>query len=143
MQKCRGRAAKGGEGACAEPGRLAATEGSRVDGCRQLRRGSTPHLRIVSPLLLAELERALAYPKLRARIAERDAEAALRWLSRGATIADDPTGEPPLRSEDPGDDYLITLAARERAALVSGDRHLLSLAGQIPVLSPREFVALV
>jgi len=98
---------------------------------------------IGSSLLLAELGRALAYPKLRARISERDADAALRWLSHGATIADDPTGEPPLHSEDPGDDHLIALAARERAALISGDRHLLSLAGRIPVYSPREFVALV
>lgn len=98
---------------------------------------------VVSPLLLEELERALAYPKLRARISGGDAEAALRWLSQSATVADDPPGEPPLRSEDPGDDYLIALAAAERAALVSGDKHLLALAGQIPVYSRREFVALV
>jgi len=98
---------------------------------------------VVSPLLLGELERALAYPKLRARITRRDAEAALRWLSQGAAVADDPAGESPFRSEDPGDDHLIALAAEERAALVSGDKHLLVLAGRIPVYSPREFVDLV
>ncbi|MBA2420337.1 MAG: hypothetical protein H0V57_04320 [Thermoleophilaceae bacterium] len=50
---------------------------------------------------------------------------------------------PPVRSEDQGDDYLIALAAEQRAALVSGDKHLLALAGRIPVYSPREFIDLV
>ncbi|MGI8438670.1 MAG: putative toxin-antitoxin system toxin component, PIN family [Thermoleophilaceae bacterium] len=98
---------------------------------------------VVSPPLLGELERALAYPKLRARIPRRDAEAALRWLSQSATVVDHPPEEPPFRSEDPGDDHLIALAAAERAALVSGDKHLLALADRIPVYSPREFVDLL
>lgn len=98
---------------------------------------------IVSPLLLGELKRALAYPKLRSRISRRDAEAVLQWLSQSATAVDDPREAPPVRSEDPGDDYLIALAAEQHAALVSGDKHLLALAGRIPVYSPREFVDLV
>jgi putative PIN family toxin of toxin-antitoxin system len=95
---------------------------------------------IVSPLLLAELERALAYPKLRKRIPSTDADDAVRWLRGGATVVDDPTEQPPVHSEDPGDDYLIAHAARERAAIVSGDRHLLALATRIPVYSPRDFL---
>ncbi len=67
---------------------------------------------IVSPTLLSELDRALSYPK-----------------------------EPPVRSADPADDYLIALAAANDAILVSGDNHLLRLADRIPVLSPRDFVA--
>lgn len=98
---------------------------------------------IVSPLLLEELERALAYPKLRRHVAEADATAVLGWLSRSATTADDPTGQPAVTSSDPGDDYLIALAGAERAALVSGDKHLLALAGRIPVYSPREFLELL
>ncbi len=98
---------------------------------------------LVSRLLLGELERALDYPKLRARVSRPDAQAALRWLSQGATIGADPDEGPPLRSADPGDDYLIALAAAERAVLVSGDRHLLALAHRIPVYSPREFIDLV
>lgn len=43
--------------------------------------------------------------------------------------ADDPDGEPPLRSADPGDDYLLALAAAQRAVLMSGDVDLLSLRG--------------
>jgi uncharacterized protein len=95
---------------------------------------------ILSPLLLAELERALTYPKLRKRIPPSDADAAVRWLRAGATVVDDPTEQPPVHSEDPGDDYLIALAAHQRAALVSGDRHLLALATRIPVYSPRDFL---
>ncbi len=98
---------------------------------------------IVSPLVLEELQRALAYPKLRRHIPAEDAEVALRWLAEGATLVDDPPQEPPVRSEDPGDDYLIALAAQERAALVSGDKHLLNLSGRIPVYSPRELLDLI
>lgn len=98
---------------------------------------------IVSPLLLAALRRAVAYPKLRRHISADDAEAAVRLLTAGATRADDPTGDAPVRSTDSGDDYLIALAAEHHAALVSGDRHLLALKGTIPVYSPRDFVELV
>jgi len=98
---------------------------------------------LISRHLLRELERALGYPKLRARVSQPDAQAALEWLSQGATIVGDPDEEPPVRSEDPGDDYLIALAAVERAVLVSGDKHLLALADRIPVYSPREFMDLV
>ena len=98
---------------------------------------------VVSRLLLAELERALAYPKLRKRIPPEDATAAIRFLQAGATVVDDPTRPPPTHSEDPGDDYLIALAAEQRAALVSGDRHLLALAPRIPVYAPRDFLDLL
>jgi putative PIN family toxin of toxin-antitoxin system len=98
---------------------------------------------IVSPKLLEELRRALAYPKLRRRITAEDAEAAGRWLSAGATHAEDPTDPAPVRSSDPDDDYLIALAAAHRAAVVSGDRHLLVLSGKIPVYSAREFIDLL
>jgi uncharacterized protein len=95
---------------------------------------------LVSQLLIAELERALAYPKIRKRVSDADARAFVRWLERAATTAPDPDNPPPVRSPDPGDDYLIALAASERAVLVSGDRHLLGLAGEGPMLSPRELL---
>jgi hypothetical protein len=38
------------------------------------------------------------------------------------------------------DDYLIALASTQRVALVSGDKHLLSLARDIPVLSARKLL---
>ena len=98
---------------------------------------------IVSPLLLEELERALAYPKLRARIDGPTAERVVAWIRAAAIVAPDPAGQPPVRSPDPGDDYLIALAEAERAALVSGDGHLLGPADALPVYSPGAFLELV
>ncbi len=98
---------------------------------------------IVSPLLLAELGRALDYPKLRRRIPAEEAEAVLDWLGRVATVAPDPEGPPPIRSRDPGDDYLPALAAAEHALLVSGDEHLLSVMGESPVHAPASFLSLL
>ena len=94
---------------------------------------------IVSGGLRAELERALAYPKLRRRVTEDEGRDVLQWLSQSGTIAIDPDMPPPVRSADPGDDYLIALAASERAILVSGGKDLLGLAGEIPVISPARF----
>ena len=95
---------------------------------------------IASPALLEELQRALAYPKLRRRISEQDAESVVRWLNESATLANDPTEAPPIRSRDPGDDYLIALAASRQAILVSGDKHLLDLADRIPALDSAAFL---
>jgi putative PIN family toxin of toxin-antitoxin system len=97
---------------------------------------------VVSPRLLAELDRALAYPKLRARVPAQDATELLELLERHAEVVPDPLGYPQtVRSSDPGDDYLIALAAAEGAMLVSGDSHLLAIADDVPVLSPAAFLA--
>lgn len=98
---------------------------------------------VASPALLEELERALAYPKLRRLIPESDAAEAAAWLRECAEIVADPPGQPPVRSPDPGDDYLVALAAGERIPLVSGDRHLLGLAGKLPILTPAQFLELL
>lgn len=94
---------------------------------------------IVSPLLLGELACALAYPKLRKRIPPEEAARAVEWLRRSATIVDDPGVAPPIRSPDPGDDYLLALAITTRAALVTGDGHLLTLDTQLPIHTPAAF----
>ncbi len=98
---------------------------------------------IVSHALLAELGRALAYPKLRTRIPPAEARRFLIWLAGSARNAKDPSDPPPVRSADPGDDYLIALGQNEAAALVSGDHHLLKLAGDVPVFSPAQFFHLL
>jgi hypothetical protein len=95
---------------------------------------------VVSAALLEELERALAYPKLCRRIPEEDARAVLHWLAESATSASDPKDSPTVTSADPGDDYLIALAESRRAILVSGDKHLLDLADEIPVFPPALFL---
>jgi len=96
---------------------------------------------IVSPLVLQELARALGYPKLRRLIEADETHRFVDLLARAATMAADPEDAETVRSRDPGDDYLIALAASERAVLVSGDRHLLELEGQIPVFTPAAFLA--
>jgi putative PIN family toxin of toxin-antitoxin system len=98
---------------------------------------------ITSELLLGELERALGYPKLRKRIDEQEAAELVELLRREAELFDDPDAAPAVSSPDPGDNYLIALAAAARAVIVSGDGHLLGLADRLPVYSPADFLALL
>jgi uncharacterized protein len=94
---------------------------------------------VASEALIAELERALAYPKLSTRISPDEAADFVAVLRRGAVLAADPA-EPERRSADPGDDYLVALAAQERAVLVSGDQHLLALGDELPIETARAFL---
>ena len=94
---------------------------------------------VVSDALLAELTRALAYPKVQARIPAAAAHAFVALLRQSAVVAADPA-EPARRSTDPDDDYLLALAQSERAMLVSGDKHLLALADELPVRTARAFL---
>ena len=96
---------------------------------------------VVSPALLAELRRALGYPKLERLVPPADADAFVAWIGRSALLAADPDGEPPVHAVDSADDYLITLAAAERAVLVSGAAHLTILADRFPVRTPAAFPA--
>lgn len=95
---------------------------------------------VLSRKLVNEVERVLAYPKLARRIPPDDARAFLELLTGQTHVFRDPPGEPPRRTEDPGDDYLVALAAAAGAVLVSGDRHLLELAGRWPVHTPAQFL---
>lgn len=96
---------------------------------------------IVSVLLLAELERALAYPKLRRLIAAAEADEFVAWITRSATVVRDPGTAPPVHAVDPGDDYLLAMAGAENAMLVTGDRHFLALAGELPIHAPASFLS--
>jgi putative PIN family toxin of toxin-antitoxin system len=97
---------------------------------------------IVTPKLLAELDRAFAYPKLRSRVGTDEAQSLLDWLGRLASLVKD-VDEAPVRSMDPADDYLLTLAAASDALLVSGDKHLLDLTDDFPILRPAHFLTVV
>jgi putative PIN family toxin of toxin-antitoxin system len=94
---------------------------------------------VVSDALLAEFERALAYPKLRKHVTPDEAAEFMVLLRNAATLAPDPPN-PARRSTDPGDDYLLALAEAERALLVTGDQHLLALASQLPIQTARAFL---
>ncbi len=94
---------------------------------------------VVSDALLAELERALAYPKLRRRVSAAEAGEFLDLLRGAAILAPDVLDVPP-RSADPGDDYLLALAESQRAVVVTGDQHLLALSGRFPISTARTFL---
>lgn len=96
---------------------------------------------IVSPLLLGELGRALAYPRLRRRIAPADAEELLRWLIADAVVASDPSTLPSLPLPDPADAFVVALAMAESAVLVTGDRALLVLGEDLPIRAPAVYLA--
>jgi putative PIN family toxin of toxin-antitoxin system len=115
--------------------------GAPADVLRSLARGEFEL--IASQGLLGELERALAYPKLRPYISESDAADLVRWVADSASVSVDPDTDPPVHSRDPDDDYLISLASAHHAALVSGDKDLLALEGKIPVFSSRAFLDLL
>ena len=93
--------------------------------------------------ILSEVSKTVASAKLRERLDVEGALAFVDFVRERAELVPDPTGEPPVSSRDPSDDYLIALAARERATLISGDRDLLALAPGSPVFAPREFLALL
>lgn len=96
---------------------------------------------VVSPKLLAELQRALGYPHLAERVPADDAAELLELLRRAAARFDDPDGPAgTLASRDPADDYLIALAVAADALLVSGDADLLSLGPGLPILGPGAFL---
>jgi putative PIN family toxin of toxin-antitoxin system len=98
---------------------------------------------VVSPLLLEELRRVLAYPKVASRLDPTDAAELVALVEEQATCVADPSERPRAVPEDPDDDYLVALAAAAGAVLVSGDAHLLALAGRLPVCSPRAFLELL
>ena len=118
---------------------LISPAGAPAELLRQVRVGALEL--VVSPLLLAELEAVLGREKFRRYFDLETARDYLAVLRQEAIAAPDPAGPPPLRSADPGDDYLIALALAESACLVSGDAHLLALAAAAPIFSPADFLA--
>lgn len=96
---------------------------------------------IASSLLLEELQLVLLRKKFRRYVDLGVVDGYVELLRRDAAMVADPAGPPPIRCADPDDDYLIALAHSCTAALVSGDRHLLDLAGEIPVFTPSDFLA--
>lgn len=98
----------------------------------------------VSARLLEELDEVLHRDKFRRYFSLATAHKYLRRIRSDAIVVPDPEGPPPLRSADPKDDYLIALAQSQNAILVSGDKHLLDLAGGgAPILSPADLLVAV
>ena len=95
---------------------------------------------VLCETLLDEVQRTLNQPKISGRVASEDALRFIRLLQDVGEVVMEPAGPPPVHSNDPGDDYLLALAARERTPLVSGDGHVLALGDRLPISSPRAFL---
>jgi putative PIN family toxin of toxin-antitoxin system len=98
----------------------------------------------VCPMLLAEVRRALGYPRLERYVTPSNADAFVAWMARIAIIHPDPTTIEPV-TRDPGDDYLFALARGAHAdMIVSGDADLIEIVGPpTRVLTPRAFLNLL
>ena len=96
---------------------------------------------VASPLLLAEVERVLWRPRFD-RLPPALRATCFEFLRRITRLEADPEGTGGhLVAADPRDDYLVRLTlAGDRRLLVSGDRHLLDLAGDYPIVPPRELL---
>lgn len=88
----------------------------------------------------------LAYPNIERRLPAAEARQFLRLLEEEAIGGEllDPAALGALpRPRDPGDEHLVALAAAESAVIVSGDRHLIELAPDLPVYTPAGFLELL
>lgn len=102
---------------------------------------------VVSPSILAELRRALSYPKVRKYIKTSDEDLDL-WVVSIELIAQPADGN--LRIDavaaDPDDNKYVEAAVEGLAQfVVTGDKHLLSLKSyeNIRIITPRVFVDLI
>jgi len=98
-----------------------------------------------SPELLAELDRALSYPRLQ-KFYDKDTR--LRFVALIAQLAEmqNLPGEIPAISRDPDDDKFIACAIAGRADfLVSGDQDLLTLerVGDVRIITARELLEIL
>ena len=99
---------------------------------------------LASAATVAELVRAIAYPKFELSAAERDELLAdyLPWCNIVGLLAQAPRKKVP-RCRDPHDEPFLELAiAGEAELLVTGDADLLALAGEVSfsIVSPAAFL---
>lgn len=102
---------------------------------------------VVTAEILAELERALRYPRVKKYLALSDDEVEARVASLGV-LADLVSGDVKVEvvREDPDDDKYLGAAVEGRAGfVVSGDVHLQQVKEYqgVRVLSPREFLGVL
>ena len=100
---------------------------------------------VVSPEIIAEVSRVLAYPKISERIPGEVAERFLALLWAAATVIE-PNLYVTAVDADPDDDKFVTLALVSNVAfIVSGDRHLLEVGAYqgITIVTPAQFLAII
>lgn len=98
-----------------------------------------------SQALIVELERTLAYPRLAKRMAALETTAAVLVQQYAALVTlIEPAHVPRVVADDPDDDAIVAAALAAKVdCVVSGDKHLLRLHGQIsvPVFKAAEVLA--
>jgi putative PIN family toxin of toxin-antitoxin system len=98
---------------------------------------------IVCPMLLAELQRVLDYPKLRRYLTEDQAARLLLAIENAALARPDPDQITRV-CRDPADDYLFALAGAYADVLVSGDKDVLEATEPgVRVLTPTGFAEIL
>lgn len=102
---------------------------------------------VTSRAILAEVRRALAYPRVRKHLVASDEELDL-WVASLGLIAEPVEGRLRIRAvaEDPEDDKYIVAAVEGLAQfIVTGDAHLLALEAYegVRIVTPRVFLALL
>lgn len=98
---------------------------------------------VLSEPMLSEISRVLSYPKIRRRIGWSDEKISsyislLRFEAHIVSIEGIDADVPGDPDDSP---ILATLVASKADCLVSGDDHLLCLAGKYPIYPPVEFVS--
>jgi putative PIN family toxin of toxin-antitoxin system len=96
------------------------------------------------PHLMREIQKTLKHPRIAGRygLDSRDIDSWIQRLKSDATMRPDPVHPPRVVPDDPGDDYLVALAAAAGATtLVSRDRHLAKVRAPrgLRILSPLAF----
>ena len=93
-----------------------------------------PHTLILSPFILDEVSRVLAYPRLQSRwgLSEERIQAHVNRLAAVSEIVKTAAGDPVV-SGDPDDDFVVYTAIAGRAdALCTRDSHLRQTLNHIP-----------
>ncbi len=98
---------------------------------------------ITTGKLLAEVVRSLRSAKLAHRVSAERLEDLIHFLVHSARLVPDAAPSDDQITSNPDDEYLIAIAQKSKAALVTGDRHLLDLPGMPAIMSPRQFLALL
>lgn len=99
---------------------------------------------VVSTDLLGELEEVLGRPKILERVDPDEASGFVRFITEESISRHGSPAAFAPQCQDPDDQYLVDLRQTSGAdLLVSGDPHLLAMAREAPVVSPRQFLDLL